>query len=77
MTLRILLLSAALACALAVGCEGPRAPVKPSLGTLKHRQTRHQLRDLLDPAYRARCADPAIKKMKPESSLAGQLWAGE
>jgi hypothetical protein len=74
---RVLLISLA---AVLVGCAStPRPPgtdpktveiERPSLGSLEHRGERHELRDLLDPAYRAGGADDFVRRFNPDTALA-------
>ena len=55
---------------------------RPSLGTLEHRGTRYELRDLFDPAYRAASEDPFARDFDPLRLLAAEhvalpvIWAG-
>ncbi len=55
---------------------------RASLGVLEHRGTRYELRDLLDPAYRATSEDPFARDFDPLRLLAADpvatptIWAG-
>lgn len=55
---------------------------RASLGVLEHRGTRYELRDLLDPAYRATSEDPFPRDFDPLHQFARDpvappmIWAG-
>jgi hypothetical protein len=45
-------------------------PARPPLGVVEHRGRRHELRDLLDPAYRAASDDEYVRDFDPDRALA-------
>ncbi|HEY3242725.1 MAG TPA: hypothetical protein VGM03_05165, partial [Phycisphaerae bacterium] len=53
---------------------GPAAltPERPSLGGLEHRGVRHELRDLLDPAYCASAVDSFAREFDSKLLYAGR-----
>ena len=69
------------------GCQAPQTGLAsqavdnanadlPSLGYLEHRGRRHALRDLLDPAYRAKSDDPVARDFDVDAYFAGRSLLG-
>ncbi len=46
------------------------APARPSVGYLQHRDSKHQLRDLMDPTYRAASSDEFARRFTPDTAIA-------
>ena len=70
---RAFLIAAVVASAWAAGCasQPQPAPIDPSnLGYLEHRGQRHELRDLMDPEYRAASDDPFVNNFNADTNMA-------
>ncbi len=72
---RIALIALPAASLVFAGCQGaPRGQSKGvSLGYLEHRGRTHQLRDLMDPDYRAASDDPFACQFEPRTHFAADV----
>lgn len=57
------------------GCQvaSTAQPKSPSLGYLEHRGRTHELRDLMDPAYRAASDDRFAREFEPGTHFAADV----
>ena len=70
---RIALVVLATAGLILAGCQGAPRSKGPSLGYLEHRGRTHELRDLMDPDYRAASSDRFAREFEPQAHFAADV----